>query len=215
MNEYASKFANSIKCVVEGEWVDASSDVTLPSTEYGPAEHAIAGLARPAGGMSKVGGCAVQRVSVAAYCTEYFVGCGAGRPAPGPLWADEMVHHTYVTIQLGATIPEMARDALMFANANIAAGDATELDYVMKQTPLGWKVVDVRAGGSISRVAVQRCSGAAVQRCSGAAVQRCSCSDFRRILSNGGFAMLASLQRKASVLSSGALVHRMSGNFFW
>jgi phospholipid transport system substrate-binding protein len=74
------------------------------------------------------------------------------------------------------------------------SGDATEVDYVMKQTPLGWKVVDVLAGGSISRVAVQR-------------------SDFRRILSNGAGALLASLQRKTSDLSGGALVYRMSGNF--
>jgi len=68
------------------------------------------------------------------------------------------------------------------------SGDATELDYVMKQTPSGWKVVDVLAAGSISRVAVQR-------------------SDFRRILSNGGGdALLAGLQRKTSDLSGGALV---------
>jgi phospholipid transport system substrate-binding protein len=68
------------------------------------------------------------------------------------------------------------------------SGDATELDYVMKQTPSGWKVIDVLAAGSISRVAVQR-------------------SDFRRILSNGGDdALLASLQRKISALSGGALV---------
>ena len=67
-------------------------------------------------------------------------------------------------------------------------GDATELDYVMKQTPSGWKVIDVLAAGSISRVAVQR-------------------SDFRRILSNGGGdALRASLQRKTSDLSGGALV---------
>ena len=75
-----------------------------------------------------------------------------------------------------------------------SSGDATELDYVMKQTPLGWKVVDVLAGGSISRVAVQR-------------------SDFRRILSNGADALLESLQRKTADLSGGALVYRMSGNF--
>jgi phospholipid transport system substrate-binding protein len=68
------------------------------------------------------------------------------------------------------------------------SGDATELDYVMKQTPSGWVVVDVLTAGSISRVAVQR-------------------SDFRRILSNGGSdELLASLQRKASDLSGGALV---------
>jgi phospholipid transport system substrate-binding protein len=58
----------------------------------------------------------------------------------------------------------------------------------MKQTPSGWKVVDVLTAGSISRVAMQR-------------------SDFRRILSNGGGdALLESLQRKTSDLSGGALV---------
>jgi len=68
-----------------------------------------------------------------------------------------------------------------------ANGDATELDYVMKQTSSGWKVVDVLAAGSISRVAVQR-------------------SDFRHLLSKGGGdALVASLQRKASDLSGGAL----------
>jgi phospholipid transport system substrate-binding protein len=67
------------------------------------------------------------------------------------------------------------------------SGDAVELDYVMKQTQSGWKVVDVLAAGSISRVAVQR-------------------SDFRHLLSNGGGdALLASLQRKTSDLSGGAL----------
>jgi phospholipid transport system substrate-binding protein len=66
-------------------------------------------------------------------------------------------------------------------------GDATQLDYVMKQTASGWKVVDVLAAGSISRVAVQR-------------------SDFRHLLSSGGGeALLSSLQRKVSDLSGGAL----------
>jgi phospholipid transport system substrate-binding protein len=67
------------------------------------------------------------------------------------------------------------------------SGDATELDYVMKQTPSGWKVIDVLAAGSISRVAVQR-------------------SDFRHLLSKGGGdALVASLQRKTSDLSGGAV----------
>jgi phospholipid transport system substrate-binding protein len=66
-------------------------------------------------------------------------------------------------------------------------GDATELDYVMRQTPSGWKVVDVLAAGSISRVAVQR-------------------SDFRHLLSKGGGdALVASLLRKTSDLSGGGL----------
>ncbi len=74
-------------------------------------------------------------------------------------------------------------------NSRIAesGGDSTDLGYVMKQTPAGWKVVDVLADGSISRVAVQR-------------------SDFRSVLeSGGGDALLASLQRKTSDLSGGAL----------
>jgi phospholipid transport system substrate-binding protein len=66
-------------------------------------------------------------------------------------------------------------------------GNATELDYVMQQTQAGWKVVDVLAAGSISRVAVQR-------------------SDFRHLLSNGGGdALLASLQRKTTDLAGGTL----------
>jgi phospholipid transport system substrate-binding protein len=65
--------------------------------------------------------------------------------------------------------------------------DATELDYVMQQRASGWKVVDVLAAGSISRVAVQR-------------------ADFRLLLSHGGGeALLASLQRKTHDLSGGAL----------
>ena len=67
------------------------------------------------------------------------------------------------------------------------SGEATELDYVMQQTGSGWKIVDVLAAGSISRVAVQR-------------------SDFRHLLSSGGGgALLASLQRKTSDLSGGAV----------
>jgi phospholipid transport system substrate-binding protein len=66
-------------------------------------------------------------------------------------------------------------------------GDATELDYVMNQTPAGWKVIDVLLAGSISRVAVQR-------------------SDFRQILSNGGSdALVVSLRRKITDLSGGTL----------
>ena len=65
-------------------------------------------------------------------------------------------------------------------------GDSHELDYVMRQTPSGWRVVDVLADGSISRVAVQR-------------------SDFRRLLARGGAAALAeSLRTKSADLSSGS-----------
>ena len=68
-----------------------------------------------------------------------------------------------------------------------AVGAGNELDYVMRQTASGWKIVDVLAAGSISRVAVQR-------------------SDFRHLLaSGGGKALVASLQRKTSDLSGGVV----------
>jgi phospholipid transport system substrate-binding protein len=65
-------------------------------------------------------------------------------------------------------------------------GDRHELDYVMRQSSVGWRVVDVLADGSISRVAVQR-------------------SDFRRLLSRGGAQALAeSLRTKSADLSDGS-----------
>ncbi len=67
------------------------------------------------------------------------------------------------------------------------SGSPTTLSYVMRQTPAGWKAVDVLADGAISRVAVQR-------------------SDFRSLLtSGGGAALVASLQRKVADLSGGSL----------
>ena len=65
------------------------------------------------------------------------------------------------------------------------SGDIHELDYVMRQGQAGWRVVDVLADGTISRIAVQR-------------------SDFRRLLTRGGAQALAdSLRSKSTVLSDG------------
>jgi phospholipid transport system substrate-binding protein len=62
-----------------------------------------------------------------------------------------------------------------------------KLDYVMRQGPAGWQVVDVLTDGSISRVAVQR-------------------SDFQALLASGGApALAAGLERKAMTLSGGAV----------
>jgi phospholipid transport system substrate-binding protein len=62
-----------------------------------------------------------------------------------------------------------------------------ELDYLMRVGPDGWKVVDVLADGTISRVAMQR-------------------SEFTALLSTGGApALTAALQRKVATLSEGAL----------
>jgi phospholipid transport system substrate-binding protein len=63
----------------------------------------------------------------------------------------------------------------------------TKLSYVLRETPGGWRVVDVLADGTISRVATQR-------------------SDFRSTLMHGGGRALAAiLQRKISDLSGGSL----------
>ncbi len=68
------------------------------------------------------------------------------------------------------------------------SGDSRRLDYVMRQAEAGWRVVDVLADGTISRVAVQR-------------------SDFRSLLGRDGntAALLDSLRRKITELSGGAL----------
>lgn len=66
-------------------------------------------------------------------------------------------------------------------------GSPKALNYVMKQNPRGWQVVDVLADGAISRVAVQR-------------------SDFAALLASGGAsALIAGLQRKVSSLSGGQM----------
>lgn len=66
-----------------------------------------------------------------------------------------------------------------------ASGERHTIDYVMRNSPQGWKAVDVLADGSISRVAVQR-------------------SDFSAVLNRGGVsALTASLQQKTEALERG------------
>jgi len=68
-----------------------------------------------------------------------------------------------------------------------ASGEAHRPDYVMRQAGGAWKVVDVLADGSISRVAVQR-------------------SEIRAVLANGGGpALLERLQKKTTEMSGGQL----------
>jgi len=65
-----------------------------------------------------------------------------------------------------------------------ADGSGTQLDYVMRDGPSGWKAVDVLAAGAISRVAVQR-------------------SDFRSLLASGGVpALMTALLRKVANLQA-------------
>ena len=78
-------------------------------------------------------------------------------------------------------------DQVVTTRITSSGGAPTVLAYVMRQTPAGWKAVDVLADGSISRVATQR-------------------SDFRGLLSSGGgSALVASLQNKVASLSGGAI----------
>lgn len=71
-------------------------------------------------------------------------------------------------------------------HTQIVSGDTHVIDYVMRQTPDGWKATDVLLDGTISRVAVLR-------------------SDFRRLLARGGAdALTAFLQQKTADLSGGA-----------
>jgi len=65
-------------------------------------------------------------------------------------------------------------------------GEATRLDYVMRQGAGGWKAVDILLSGTISRVAVQR-------------------SDFRSLVAGGDPApLIASLRRRSEGLAAGA-----------
>lgn len=62
-----------------------------------------------------------------------------------------------------------------------------KLDFVVRPGGDGWRILDVLADGSISRLAVLR-------------------SDFRRLLSDGtGAQLTATLDRKVADLSRGAL----------
>ena len=68
-----------------------------------------------------------------------------------------------------------------------ARGDAVRIDYVMRQSPQGWRAVDVLLNGTISQVAVQR-------------------SDFRALLATGGpEALAASLRDKVATISGHTL----------
>jgi phospholipid transport system substrate-binding protein len=67
------------------------------------------------------------------------------------------------------------------------SGDPRTIDYVMRQTNGSWKAVDVLLDGTISRAAVLR-------------------SEFRRILSEGGFqALVTDVRKKIADLSGGTI----------
>lgn len=78
-------------------------------------------------------------------------------------------------------------DRLVETRIASESGKVHAMDYLMRQEGGGWKVVDVLAEGSISRVAAQR-------------------SEMRSVLSDsGGSGLLVSLRQKTAELSGGIL----------
>jgi phospholipid transport system substrate-binding protein len=65
-------------------------------------------------------------------------------------------------------------------------GDPTRMDYVMRQSPAGWKAIDVLEEGTISQAAVQR-------------------SDFRSLLADGPDKLIDSLTAKVDKMSGGTV----------
>ncbi len=92
------------------------------------------------------------------------------------------------TFQISPTVRNVGNGDVVVSTKLVPAdGSATRLDYVMRSGQSGWRIVDVLADGSISRVAVQR-------------------SDFRHLLADGGAsALTVALQQKVSSLSNGVL----------
>jgi phospholipid transport system substrate-binding protein len=87
-------------------------------------------------------------------------------------------------------VPELRHvgaDEIVQTRIDTADGTAHRIDYQMRETPDGWRAVDVLLDGSISRVAVQR-------------------SDFRSALAgNSPEPLIETLRQKVASLSGGAL----------
>ena len=89
--------------------------------------------------------------------------------------------------ELLPAVSAVGNDRVVQTRIVSASGRAHVLAYVMRQTGGGWRVVDVLADGSVSRVAAQR-------------------SEIRSVLSDGGgTGLLVSLRRKTAELSGGIL----------
>lgn len=86
---------------------------------------------------------------------------------------------------VGPQTRAVGTDQVVSTQIGPASGTPTRLDYVVRNGPAGWQIVDVLIDGSISQVAVQR-------------------SDFRRLLSGGSAdPLIASLRKRAASLAAG------------
>jgi phospholipid transport system substrate-binding protein len=89
--------------------------------------------------------------------------------------------------ELLPTITPVGNDRVVQTRIVSPSGQAHTLAYVMRQTAAGWRIVDVLADGSVSRVAAQR-------------------SEVRSVLADGGGpGLVVSLRRKTAELSGGIL----------
>ena len=90
------------------------------------------------------------------------------------------------TMQLLPELRAIGADQVVQTRIVPKSGEATRLDYVMRNIGGAWKAVDILVDGSISRVAVQR-------------------SDFRSLLrSNDPAPLIANLRDKAASLAAGS-----------
>ena len=87
--------------------------------------------------------------------------------------------------QIDPSLRDVGDERVVSTHIVSGGADKARIDYVMKQTPAGWRAVDVLLDGSISRVAVQR-------------------SDFRAQLEGGPDSLLATLKKKVADLSGNA-----------
>jgi phospholipid transport system substrate-binding protein len=95
--------------------------------------------------------------------------------------------YTGERFELLPTIVTAGNDRVVQTRIVAASGQGHTLAYVMRQTAGGWRIVDVLADGSVSRVAAQR-------------------SEVRSVLADGGGpGLLVSLRRKTAELSGGIL----------
>jgi len=95
--------------------------------------------------------------------------------------------YTGERFELLPTIATAGNDRVVQTRIVAASGQGHTLAYVMRQAAGGWRIVDVLADGSVSRVAAQR-------------------SEVRSVLADGGGpGLLVSLRRKTAELSGGIL----------
>lgn len=84
-------------------------------------------------------------------------------------WAHNFDDYSGETFKLGAISANASGDKLVRDQLIQKGGEPVNLNYRMRQTPGGWKIVDVFYNGSISSLATQRSDFAAALQAGGAA----------------------------------------------